>query len=356
MTLGTAVDERKNDVNVFDIPTGRWSLLEYENEDHAPVPRSGARCMVHRNRLHVVGGHNGRAGTYFDDVHELNLRTRRWRKLPNAGATFTARTDFSLVKYKNSMVVFGGYNGHDRFDDMLSYSLWSPRVSATEVEPWKIALLMGTHPRLGAKSPVRKLPTHCLGVIMGFLQKCNEWKEIVPSSGGEMPSRRFGHSAVAHRDSMWLFGGWNGRRTLNDLFEFNFLTRVWRKVEVSGVVPHDRYRCEGAVSGDKIFIFGGVDRSQRRYGDLHEFSIDTETWCERELVAGETDARLPDGSRRMVVRPPRSDDVPSKRTFHGMTVSKGGVLYVMGGFDGAERLGDVHAMCVGVPTPSHVVW
>jgi N-acetylneuraminic acid mutarotase len=47
-----------------------------------------------------------------------------------------------------------------------------------------------------------------------------EWKEI--QTKGFPPSKRAGHSAVQYKDSMIIFGGWNGNNTLNDCHEFDF--------------------------------------------------------------------------------------------------------------------------------------
>ena len=33
---------------------------------------------------------------------------------------------------------------------------------------------------------------------------------------------RFGHTAVIHKNLMYVFGGWNGNETLSDISTFNF--------------------------------------------------------------------------------------------------------------------------------------
>ena len=32
-----------------------------------------------------------------------------------------------------------------------------------------------------------------------------------------IPEARFGHVAAIYRDSMFVFGGWNGKKTLDDI-------------------------------------------------------------------------------------------------------------------------------------------
>ena len=37
-------------------------------------------------------------------------------------------------------------------------------------------------------------------------------------------------------DSMYIFGGWDGVATLNDLFEYNFNTGIWKELVTSGEI------------------------------------------------------------------------------------------------------------------------
>ena len=69
------------------------------------------------------------------------------------------------------MVLFGGYDGKNRFNDVNVYD-----------------------PELGA------------------------WTAI--EAVGEIPSKRFGHSSVCNEDSMYVFGGWDGAQTLSGLHRY----------------------------------------------------------------------------------------------------------------------------------------
>lgn len=44
------------------------------------------------------------------------------------------------------------------------------------------------------------------------------------------PKLRFGHSAVRINHSMFIFGGWDGVATLNDLWEYNLKEKTWTEV------------------------------------------------------------------------------------------------------------------------------
>lgn len=91
------------------------------------------------------------------------------------------------------------------------------------------------------------------------------WQEIKMQQGecAKMPSGRAGHSAVAFEDSMILFGGWNGRRTLNDLYEFNFLNKSWSVMHHQGDIPQARDSHTASLYKDQMIIIGGGDGKVR---------------------------------------------------------------------------------------------
>ena len=44
------------------------------------------------------------------------------------------------------------------------------------------------------------------------------------------PNLRFGHTAVVHNNFMYVFGGWDGNVTLNDLNIFDFDKNLWFEI------------------------------------------------------------------------------------------------------------------------------
>ena len=101
------------------------------------------------------------------------------------------------------------------------------------------------------------------------------WKKIEPK--GQVPSGRAGHSANIYKDRMYVFGGWNGRRTLNCLHCFDFMTGLWTRVETMGAPPQSRDSHTCNLVGDKLIVIGGGDGKQR-LNDLHEYDIIRNTW------------------------------------------------------------------------------
>lgn len=134
-----------------------------------------------------------------------------------------------------------------------------------------------------------------------------------------VPVGRFGHSAVVYQSGMFVFGGWDGHDTLDDLYEYNVPGR--------GDVPPSRYRHSAVVHGCAMFVFGGVDKRQARFSDLCEFSFDNRSWS----------------------RVKTTGDPPSARTFHRACMY-GSCMYILGGFDGTRR-NDMYKIAVPEQLP-----
>ena len=170
------------------------------------------------------------------------------------------RIDHSVLKYNKALYIFGGSNGLKKLNDFYELTL-------EKLESKKISL------------------------------------EICPSP-------RFGHSAVLFEDSMYVFGGWDGINTLNDIWQFNFTAKKWAVVEQQCQIA-SRYRHVANIYNRRMYVFGGVDQMQERFNDLFEYNFSNKTW------------------KRIYV----SNDGPSPRTFHKSFLNEG-ILYIIGGFDG----------------------
>ena len=58
---------------------------------------------------------------------------------------------------------------------------------------------------------------------------------------------------------MYVFGGWDGNITLNDLNVFDMDTHVWMQlINVNGQIK-GRYRHAATATEKSMFIFGGID-------------------------------------------------------------------------------------------------
>lgn len=161
-----------------------------------------------------------------------------------------------------------------------------------------------------------------LGDFYKFSLKNMKWKAI--KGEGVRIQPRFGHTACSYENSMYLFGGWDGLKCLNDFYQYSFLTNIWYELKAtSGEKPSARYRQEGIVYQNSLYIFGGVDDSQTRFNDLYQFYFERKEW--RKIIT--------------------SGCIPSPRTFHRL-VNFENLLICVGGFDG-ERKNDLFFLSLG---------
>lgn len=277
---GTDRRRRQQDLFQFDIATSSWTQVQTRGA--LPPRRSGALGVVHDHKMFVFGGYDGRDGNYFNDLFYFDFGTQQWDEMPSVlGERPEARTDHIMVLHNSSIFIFGGYNGTCRFNDLCEYSIPQQR-----------------------------------------------WRGV--PARGQVPSRRFGHSGVVHAASnrLIVFGGWDGRDTLNDLYEYDFTTEEWRRMQANGTAPPHRYRHTAVIFGDNMFVFGGVDKTHSRFNDLQRLDLTTNTWSE-VCTTG---------------------NIPSSRTFHRAVVV-GSKMYLLGGYDGTDRLQDLYAIDVGPVSP-----
>lgn len=93
-------------------------------------------------------------------------------------------------------------------------------------------------------------------------------------------------------DSRWPWFGWN-----NQLVEYNPLDNTWRWPSYSGRCPSARAAHSGALMGDKYYLFGGRDSSER-LNDLYTLDMNSFEWNQIAVVCD------PSGPSSRLERPP----------------------------------------------------
>lgn len=153
-----------------------------------------------------------------------------------------------------------------------------------------------------------------------FQFKTHTWNRL--DVVDNVPGARYYHSAIMFNDNMYIFGGYGyvnnygygAASTMKgsccgDLHEFDFKTRSWKQIAYSENSPK-RYGHSAAVYLNSMFIFAGRDKYFRRCRDLYEFNFETHHW-----------RKIND-----------SGVLPSRRSFHTAAVI-GNSLFIFGGTD-----------------------
>ncbi|PIN23839.1 Kelch repeat-containing protein [Handroanthus impetiginosus] len=149
------------------------------------------------------------------------------------------------------------------------------------------------------------------------------WTE--PVINGTPPIPRDSHSCTTVGDNLFVFGGTDGRRPLDDLHILDTSSNTWILPSVRGNAPEPREGHSAALIGKRLFIFGGCGKSENSevyYDDL--YILNTETFSWKRLI--------PSGTP------------PSKRDSHTCSSWKNKII-VIGGEDSSDYyLSDVHIL------------
>lgn len=258
---GTDGQSRNNDLHRFDPQSKTWALISVTGSP--PLSRSGSQCAIYKSSIYFFGGYTKKDGEYFNDLHTFDIESSQWEEVKcSSPEQPLQRTDHTLSIYKDSLYVFGGYDGKTRFNDLCIFNIPS--------RTWTI----------------KQDPNY--------------------------PTNRFGHSSVVCSDKLIIFGGWNGHITLNDVWLYSFQNDRWTEMAHNTLIS-PRYRHIAVSIGNSMFVFGGVNKEQVRFCDTYELNVKGQYWVKVETTQN-----------------------PSARTFHRATIFDG-FLYILGGYDGLRK-------------------
>ena len=109
-----------NDTHVLDVNSSRW--IKPKISGTPPPSRYGHSAILAGARIIIFGGKGSK--TVFRDLHALDPLTMTWYQGPEGGGAPAARFDHSAnIVNGTKMVVFGGWNGQDFFNDVFTLDL-----------------------------------------------------------------------------------------------------------------------------------------------------------------------------------------------------------------------------------------
>jgi len=161
----------------------------------------------------------------------------------------------------------------------LRLSKWLPPLDGVQVPPIQFhtaVLLNDAIYIFGGKSNGYRNDCYRLDVNGKVLTK------IEPK--GPAPAPRYGHSAVAYKGKMFIFGGYdNTAMACNDLYSFDAGTNTWEKVQIQGPAPPSRFMHSAIIHYQSMYVFGGCGDSLAILGDLYQFNFADSTWTKSKI-------------------------------------------------------------------------
>nr|XP_049594869.1 uncharacterized protein zmp:0000001301 [Syngnathus scovelli] len=218
------------------LASGHW--LDKEMTGEAPCPRYGHASALAGNIVFIFGGasnYNQEEDNpvYFDDFYMLTVSPDDviWEQIPQSGEVPTAREGHTLCVVKGKVYVFGGVS--------------NPKAA------------------------------ECLPGVFSFDIVSLTWDCLTV---GGVTLRTRGHSSVAVKDNIYVYGGTLGGIATDDLMVFNTVSYTWTPVKTSGSPPPAMFGQGCALVGDQVFMFGGYGDSGEFCKDIHVLNIENLVW------------------------------------------------------------------------------
>ena len=267
------------------LPGRKWK--EIKSTGTIPLGRIGhSICSDGNGNLFLWGGVNetieSEKGKYMDDFFKYDFHKKEWSQIVLSGETPVPRAFHSAVCYKDKVIIFGGCNGKGRFDEISviqtntgQCNKFTPpkdqerppsRYCHTSVAYKESMLVFGG--KCGGRNSNKRLKD-----MYDYNLETGVWSEV--DATGTAPSSRSAHTSVVYGKKMLVFGGRDGEgMCCEDFYEYHLEARVWRMLECN----HQRLmraRHSAVVHNDSIVIFGGWS-GKRKLNDLCIYNLDTD--------------------------------------------------------------------------------
>ena len=210
-----------------------WEEMQVTATSPPPICRHSA--VVDADQMYLFGGSDN--STESDNTYILNLKTKTWTiKRAEASGLPPPIDNHSAVVHNHEMVVFGGFIGGSRCNQVFTLNLPSLVWSA-------------------------------------------------PATSGTAPSPRSGHTAMVYNSTMIVYGGCNDDGAkLNDVWKLNLPSYMWEKMALQGQVPEGRSGHSVCLYRSIMIVFGGMKDLTKETNEMYGLQLDS---CEWSLIQEE---------------------------------------------------------------------
>ena len=178
-----------------------------------PVARSEQSLTTVGSYLFLFGGAS--QTSYLSNVHVFDTESNTWGVAPTTGKQPKTRCSHTCAVRDKEVVLYGGYDGLTRLKDT---KIFNPEMA--------------------------------------------EWRVGVPSKSSQAV-RRAAHSCVVMGKYMVIFGGFDGKKRMNDVQLLDTDAMEWSRPTVNGIPPTARTYHSACLSERKMYVFGGYDGKTR---------------------------------------------------------------------------------------------
>lgn len=245
-----------------------------------------------------------------------------WERRQTWGRRPPSMRSQTLTQIGSKLYVFGGWNNQECYNSVFVLDsetmFWSPlKTTGDEVPKCRAHTATAVGHRLfvfGGGDGTRYFDDlYILDTVSCVWTKAR-------ATGDRGPTARRTHTCFHYGGFVYLFGGGDGHRALNDLWRVKTEpsqqgTYDWEQVETKGGRPFPRGYHTSSLVGSRVVVFGGSD-GQECFGDTSLLNLETMEWSHVAI------------------------DPPLTRLAHSATLV-GMYLFVICGHDGSDYSGQV---------------
>ncbi|KAJ7030160.1 hypothetical protein C8F04DRAFT_739155 [Mycena alexandri] len=261
-------NESSRDIYCFDTETLQWSRPDTIGET-PPPSRTHTATLVNRNIV-VYGG--GQGSTFYDSTYVLDTITRCWSRPPVTGPTPQARRAHTAVHYQGKIYIFGGGNGKSALND-----LWTLDVSNITKLHWQELETSGRKPKHRGYHTANLIGNAMIVVGGSDGKDCFDdiwclnlgtlrWTKLLIDTS--VPHCRLSHSSTQVGSYLFIFGGHDGTRYVHDLLLFNLASLAFEPRGTLGTAPSARGYHAALLANGRLFLFGGTDGTTQ-FDEVH---------------------------------------------------------------------------------------
>ncbi|KAK7984910.1 kelch domain-containing protein [Apiospora saccharicola] len=304
-----------------------WSRAPVSGAAHTPL-RAHTTTLVGSN-VYIFGGCDSRA--CFNELYVLDADSFHWSSPHTVGDIPVPLRAMTCTAVGKKLVIFGGGDGPAYYNDvyvldtvnfrwhrpkMVGDKAPSPRRAHTACLYKNGIYVFGGGDGVRALNDIWRLDVSDVAKMSWKLVSSPTTSSPTSTAARDnRPKARGYHTANMVGSKLIIYGGSDGGECFNDVWVYDVDTHAWKSVSIP--ITFRRLSHTATIVGSYLFVIGGHDGNEYS-NDVLLLNLVTMTWDRRRIYG------LP----------------PSGRGYHG-TILYDSRLVVIGGFDGSEVFSDV---------------